>query len=301
MTKFNKPRPTKTHAPQMRNMTKRTPHKLGHAHTQHQNTLPPPKGQLIWGHHAVVAVLKQQSRDIFAVYATTQMAEKIKSILQLTSAQEKLFHIGTSQQLSTFMPANAAHQGIAIACGGKPAQALSEVLDTRASQNRNQIVLVLDQITDPQNVGAIFRLACGFDVKAIIMQNRHAPELAGACAKVAVGATEYVPHCLVTNIADTLAQLKEHNWLVSGLAGNTDDTIENGLARSAPYAQTPYTCHAVVLGAEGAGLRNRVKQMCDQILSIPMLSDTTLIDSLNVAHACAIALYEIRRQSQAPQ
>jgi len=146
------------------------------------------------------------------------------------------------------------HQGIAMKCAPLEWPALEDICE---HAEEDALILVLDQITDPHNVGAMMRLCSAFGVSALVMQDRNAPPIAGATAKVAVGCVESVPVCLVTNIANTLDSLKKQGFMVTGLAGET----------------------------------------CDQLAKIPMMSAAVpgQAESLNVATAAGIALYEARR------
>ena len=180
---------------------------------------------------------------------------------------------------------DSAHQGIAV----KAAPLEWPDLETLADQEGDGLILVLDQITDPHNVGAMLRLCSAFGVRALVMQTRKAPPLSGALAKVAVGCLETIPICLETNIANTLQNLQRLGWIVTGLAGETDMELKDAITGGGK--------HVIVMGAEGPGLRERVRKTCDQLAKIPMMSGNTLgqAESLNVATAAAIALYEARR------
>jgi 23S rRNA (guanosine2251-2'-O)-methyltransferase len=149
-------------------------------------------------------------------------------------------------------------------------------------------VLVLDSITDPQNIGALFRSAAAFGVRAIIMQDRKAPPLTGALAKAAAGAIERVQEVRVVNIARAIEQLAEMGYRTIGLEGEARETIAHAAEGAAQVA--------LVLGAEGRGLRDLVAERCDQRAHIPIAPE---MESLNVSVAGAVALYAIdsRRQT----
>ena len=135
----------------------------------------------------------------------------------------------------------------------------------------------------------MLRLCSAFDVRALVMQTRNAPPLSGATAKVAVGCLETIPVCLEVNISNTLERLKKFDWMITGLDGKTNSDLKTSIKGNKR--------NVLVMGTEGKGLRERVKKTCDQLSKIPMISNSMPghAESLNVATAAAIALYEIRR------
>ena len=237
------------------------------------------KRGLIWGQHAVLAALANPARQIHKGW----VSPAAKARLQLGS-ESRLIETPPGE-MDAILPDGAAHQGLALHCAPLPAAELDSII--RPAQG---LILVLDQITDPHNVGAMFRLASAFGARGIIMQDRKAPPLDGATAKVAVGNVETVPCATVTNIANTLLTLRETGWLVTGLAGETELTLQQALRL--PKNATVHA-NAIVLGAEGPGLRKRVRECCDQLARIPMPGGA---ESLNVATAAAIAAYEAVRE-----
>ena len=232
----------------------------------------------IWGWHAVTAVLANPRRTLHELVMTEAAEKRYAPAVPPLPAR-----ILEPHALDNLLPAGAVHQGIAV----KAAPLEWAPLESLAAET--DLVLVLDQITDPHNVGAMLRLASAFGAGALVMQDRNAPPLSGATAKVAVGCLESVPTALVTNIANTLESLKSGGFEVIGLAGETDLTLADAL--SGPGKR------ALVMGAEGPGLRPRVAATCDRLARIPMQSDGSpgSAESLNVATAAAIALYEARR------
>lgn len=192
------------------------------------------------------------------------------------------------QLLDKSLPRGASHQGIAVKAAPLEWPDLEVVAD---GVEGDGLILVLDQITDPHNVGAMLRLCSAFGVSALVMQTRHAPPLSGALAKVAVGCLETVPVCLETNISNALINLQRIGWMVTGLAGETETELSQALSGGGK--------HVIVMGAEGPGLRDRVRKTCDQLARIPMMSGNARgeAESLNVATAAGIALYEARRRS----
>jgi 23S rRNA (guanosine2251-2'-O)-methyltransferase len=176
------------------------------------------------------------------------------------------------RDLDRLLGADTVHQGVLLEAQALPPVALDEV-------DPNGILLVLDQVTDPQNVGAALRSAAAFAAAGLVMTERHSPPLMGALAKAASGALDIVPIVLVKNLAQTLAELGERGVLRVGLAEEADNTLE-----SAPLTRPL----ALVLGAEGKGLRQLTREHCDLLCRI---STQSTLASLNVSNAAAVALH----------
>ncbi len=170
------------------------------------------------------------------------------------------------------LPPDAVHQGLYVEADPLPAPSVEELA-------ADGVVLVLDQITDPHNVGAIFRSAAAFAATAIVTTARHSPEATGVLAKSASGALEHVPLVTVQNLARGLAALKERGYQTVGLDSSGEEDFAALLLR-APLA--------LVLGAEGKGLRQLTKETCDHVARLNLPGT---IQSLNVSNAAAIALY----------
>jgi 23S rRNA (guanosine2251-2'-O)-methyltransferase len=182
--------------------------------------------------------------------------------------------------IDRMLPPGAVHQGLAVRAAPLPDLALEDVclpLDGRP-------VLVLDTVTDPQNVGALFRSAAAFNARAVVMQDRKSPPLTGALAKAAAGGIELVPDVRVVNIARAVEQLAEMGYRTIGLAGEGIETLQDAAEGASQVA--------LVLGAEGKGLRELVASRCQHLARIPM---SGAMESLNVSVAGAIALYAVRR------
>ena len=239
----------------------------------------------IWGTHAALAALSNPRRTIHEVVMTEGAQGRIQLPQGCPSPK-----IVIPSALSKILGSDTAHQGIAVKAAPLEWPSLEMLAESEFEDtNGNGIILVLDQITDPHNVGAMLRLASAFGAAAIVMQNRKSPPLSGALAKVAVGCLETVPVCLETNISVTLQTLQRIGWIVTGLAGETDLTLSQALSGGGRQV--------IVMGAEGPGLRDRVRKNCDQLAKIPMMSRDIpgQAESLNVATAAGIALYEARR------
>ncbi|NNE58479.1 MAG: RNA methyltransferase [Hellea sp.] len=236
----------------------------------------------IWGFHAANAALGNSRRTIHDIFVT----DKVRDKLSLGSGHPAP-RLALPSEIDRLLPGGASHQGIALKAAPLEWPDISDIAHDAPDDG---VILVLDQITDPHNVGAMLRLCSAFGVSALVLQSRHAPPLSGALAKVAVGCLETVPVCQVTNIGNSLQDLAKTGWFITGLAGETDLDISAAVGAGGR--------RVIVMGAEGPGLRARVRTCCDQLARIPMQSAPLpgQAESLNVATAAAIALYESRRQ-----
>lgn len=190
--------------------------------------------------------------------------------------------IAPIEQFEKNLPADSVHQGIALLTAPLPNAHIDECGPVMEGQKN--LVLVLDQVTDPHNVGAIIRSATAFGAKAIITTDRHAPPESGTLAKSASGALETLPWVRVTNLSRTLDQLAEMGYWRIGLDGHANTNINE-----ADFGDNI----ALVLGAEGKGLRKGTTDHCDAIVKLP-ISGT--VESLNVSNAAAVALYVFSAQ-----
>jgi 23S rRNA (guanosine2251-2'-O)-methyltransferase len=173
------------------------------------------------------------------------------------------------------------HQGLAF-----KVQPLEGVALEDFAEPAEGIIVMLDQLTDPQNVGAIFRSALAFGAKGIVVQDRHSPVLAGALAKASAGATERLPCARVTNLSRALERLADLGWRAVGLDGSSGELLENAL---------DHRPTVLVMGSEGDGIRRLVAEHCDVLVKIPMPGG---FESLNVSNAAAVALYEASRKQR---
>lgn len=177
------------------------------------------------------------------------------------------------------LPPESVHQGAALEV--KPLK-WGSLTDLALSGPGRPLLVALDRVTDPHNVGAILRSAEVFGARAVIAPSRHSAPETGALAKTASGALERQPYLRVTNLADTLIELQSMGYIVLGLDGTGTENLPEALAELSGRA----IC--IVLGAEGPGLRDRTRDTCDRILRIPFAAD---FGSLNVSNAAAVALY----------
>ena len=234
---------------------------------------------VMYGWHTVIAALKNPARHIRKLLATENAARRISE--EGIPARISPEIVRPSSIAERLLP-DAVHQGLYLETDPLPSPAIEEL-------QAEGVVLVLDQITDPHNVGAIFRSAAAFGATAIVTTQRHSPETTGALAKAASGALEYVPLINVQNLARALAAIKQSGFLVVGLDSTGDADLAD-LALRAPLA--------LVLGAEGKGLRQLTKATCDHVARINLPGE---IKSLNVSNAAALALYVASRSSRGPR
>jgi len=232
----------------------------------------------LYGLHAVGAALANPRRRLHRAVLTARAADSLGTKLLSRVRVEP----ADADAITRLLPPGAVHQGAALSCDPLPGLGLEEAL-SGAAAGRRRVVLVLDQLSDPHNVGAILRTAAAFGVSAVVVQDRHAPPQSGALAKAASGALETVPYVEVVNIARALDQLAEAGFWRVALSGDGGEP----LARATSKGDI-----ALVLGSEGDGIRRLVREHCDTAAFIPIES---AMESLNVSNAAAIALYEIRR------
>jgi len=224
---------------------------------------------ILYGWHTVRAALENPARRIRKFLTTENAARRLTDEKVRTPRAPEIVR---PDAIAARLPPDAVHQGVYIEADPLLAPSI-ESLPT------DGIVLVLDQITDPHNVGAIFRSAAAFAATAIVTTTRHSPDATGVLAKSASGALEQLPLIAVQNLARGLAALKEHGFLVIGLDSSGDDDLAT-VALRRPLA--------LVLGAEGKGLRQLTKETCDHIARLDLPG---AIQSLNVSNAAALALY----------
>jgi 23S rRNA (guanosine2251-2'-O)-methyltransferase len=222
----------------------------------------------IYGFHSVAAALKSPRRELIRLYATPAAAERLSAEIAARGLETRIM---TLEEISARAPREAVHQGLLL-----EARPLTPI--DVAELPANGLVLVLDQITDPHNVGAILRTGAAFAVDALVTTERHSPDFAGALAKSASGGLEYVPICSVTNLARALAEMGDVGYQRIGLDSEAPIRLSDA-ALSRPLA--------LVLGAEGKGVRRLTRERCDVLARLDLPG---AIKTLNVSNACAIAL-----------
>jgi 23S rRNA (guanosine2251-2'-O)-methyltransferase len=228
-----------------------------------------PSDVILYGWHTVTAALANPARHIRRLLATENAVRRLaEEGIALRVTPELVRPDAIAARLSP----DAVHQGLLAEADPLPSPGIEDM-------DPSGIVLVLDQITDPHNVGAIMRTAAAFAVAAIVTTARHSPEATGVLAKSASGALELVPIVIVQNLARALAGLKDRGFLTVGLDSNAPDDLA-AIKLCAPLA--------LVLGAEGKGLRQLTGDTCDRLARLDLPGE---IKSLNVSNAAALALY----------
>ena len=229
-----------------------------------------PNRPRFWGKHPVAAALDNPKRRVLRAWATREGAEF------MNFPREVPVTLADVADLGRLVPHDAPHQGVVIEVEPLEDIWLGDMLGEAAELS---VLLVLDQVTDPHNVGAIVRSAAAFGAVGIVTQDRHSPPESGALAKAASGALERVPWARVVNLARALEEIGEAGFWRIGLAGEADMDLKEALG-------PPRV--ALVLGAEGPGLRQNTREHCDALARLPI---SGAVESLNVSNAAAVALY----------
>ena len=229
---------------------------------------PPADVAQLWGFHPVREALRSSRREILRLWATAEAAARLSAEIEARQVKPTIVSL---DEITARLPPDSVHQGMLL-----EARPLASI--DLADLPPNGLVLVLDQVTDPHNVGAIVRTAAAFAVDAIVTTERHSPHMTGVLAKSASGGLEHVPLCTVVNLARALETLGDMGYQRVGLDSDGPASLENtGISRPL----------ALVLGAEGKGLRRLSRENCDVLARLDMPG---AIRSLNVSNACAVAL-----------
>jgi 23S rRNA (guanosine2251-2'-O)-methyltransferase len=224
----------------------------------------------LYGLHTVRAALDNPLRERRNLLVTPNALMRLRE----TGPVEMRFTETTPKELDRLLGADAVHQGVALEVEAVSRFGLNDVPNPR-------LVVILDQLTDPHNVGAILRTACAFGADAVVTTARHSPRETGVMAKAASGALDMVPMIEVRNLGDAIEKLKERGLRVIGFDSEAPAPIR---------PRTDDTPMAIVLGAEGKGLRQRTRELCDEMVRLDMPGP---IKSLNVSNAAAIALFAV--------
>lgn len=234
----------------------------------------PNSGIWLYGYHAVTAALQNPQRKIHRLLLSRETAAELPP--ELLPAGLNYESAGRAE-FEQILPAGAVHQGIAALVSPLPA-----VFEEDLPEKEISVIVILDQVTDPHNVGAVMRSAAAFDADAVIITERNAPEETGVLAKSASGALELLPLISVSNLARTMQTLKDRGYWCVGMDGCAEKTLRD--------AALPHKV-ALIMGSEGYGLRRLTAQNCDFMVKLPI---SPRVESLNVSNAAAIALYDLK-------
>lgn len=239
----------------------------------HRPSQAPASRPRFYGRHAVLAALANPERNVRKLWGTREAlaALDIPPVIPITYAD--------AADLGRLVPGDAPHQGLVAEVDPLEDIWLGDLLQQGEGDQRP--LVVLDQVTDPHNVGAVLRSAAAFDALGIVTQDRHAPPESGALARAASGTLETVPWVRVVNLARALEEIAEAGYWRIGLTGHAKGTLAEVMGEGRI---------ALVLGAEGEGMRQNTEAHCDELARLPI---SPKVESLNVSNAAAVALYAI--------
>lgn len=235
------------------------------------------QGLILYGRHAVLAALENPARKIHKLVCTSENAVSLRAKypnLNIVTTDKK--------DIDKLVSADAVHQGFALFCSELDNLSIEELCSMTENEQKCN-VLILDQVTDPQNIGAIIRSCAAFGTKALIVQDKNSPQESGSMAKAAAGTMEMVPVVRVTNLSRAIETLKKNGFWVVGMDGYAKDNVDK---------IDKNTKLAVIMGSEGAGMRRLVEESCDITVRLPI---NPKVESLNVSTAAAVVLYELSK------
>ena len=240
--------------------------------------------QFVYGMHAVSALLANPHRLTKKLFVSQErMDQRIHDLLdKATQAKISIEKLSTQQMNQRF--ADCVHQGVVASASALPDYNESHLLALLESSKKPGLVLILDGVTDPHNLGACLRTADATGVDFVVIPKDKNASITPVVSKVACGAAESIPLVRVTNLARSMEQLKQYGVWIYGAAGEADSSL---------YQIDCTGTVAIVMGAEGEGLRRLTRERCDGLFSLPMAGS---VDSLNVSVATGVSLYEIIRQ-----
>jgi 23S rRNA (guanosine2251-2'-O)-methyltransferase len=246
----------------------------------------------IYGRHAVAAALNNPERRWYRLAVLTGQEQEAGTLIATAAAarrgNDEPIRVLDRGDFEALLPEGAVHQGLALAVEPLAEPDLEDLLRRAAILSGRSVVVVLDQVSDPRNVGAVLRSASAFGALAVVLPVHGSPPVSGALAKAASGALERVPLVRVVNLAHALDRLKEAAFWICGL----DETAPQTLAALDLGGRV-----ALVLGSEGRGMRRLVRERCDYLARLPT---GTQQSTINVSTAVAVALYELVRDRYGP-
>lgn len=237
---------------------------------------------ILYGRHPVTAAVCNRRRKINKILCTKENFEEIRNACLKNDLSPGIVNMVDKKEIDRILPREAVHQGLAAYCQELEEYTLDEICIIADELPRCH-VLILDQVTDPQNIGAIIRSCVAFDTLALILQDKNAPLETGAMAKASAGTIEHLRICRVTNLSRAINQLKDAGFWTIGMDGYAQNYIDS-IDKSGKIA--------IVMGSEGKGMRRLVEEACDSTVKLPI---SEKVESLNVSTAAAIALYEINK------
>lgn len=304
MKQKNKNKPSKTKgtpynkSSKPNNFTKKGPgKKQGAAPNKARSTPDIPKSKMpnLYGMHAVREAWLNPERDVSVLYITEQAAKQFEDVIEaarrsgLTRPAPRLIE---KQQIDKILPDGAVHQGIALCCSDAREYDIQDFI-IKYEHTDYTVLAMLDQVTDPHNIGAILRSASAFGLDGVVMQKKHAPILDGVLAKTACGAVDHIPVAHATNLARAIEELQQNGFFVYGLDERGEKDI-NDLQQEKLNGTLPRKI-LIILGSEGSGLRRLVQESCDAIVKLPTRG---AIASLNVSNAAAVAFYALSKKAE---
>ncbi|MBR1649132.1 MAG: 23S rRNA (guanosine(2251)-2'-O)-methyltransferase RlmB [Alphaproteobacteria bacterium] len=233
---------------------------------------------VIFGRHAVLAAIKNPARKIKKVLCVRENFEELKNLVSADKLQ-----ITDRREIEKLLAPDAVHQGFVMIADMLPAVSLEEIC-SRSEFLSDCHLVILDQVTDPQNIGAIIRSCAAFNSLALIVQDKNSPQESGSMLKAAAGTFENMPVCRVTNLVRAIEKLKQSGFWIIGMDGYAKAEIKDTDKRGKI---------AVIMGSEGKGMRRLTEENCDMCVRLPINPD---VESLNVSTAAAIVLYELNRK-----
>ncbi len=237
---------------------------------------------ILYGRHPVISAIANQQRLINTIFCTKENCEELKKTCLQAQRDTNIIKIIDKKEIEQLLPRDSVHQGFAAKVQPLPEYSIEEICDLAQNQNDCHI-LILDQVTDPQNIGAIIRSCVAFNTLALIVQDKNSPAESGTMAKASAGMIEYLPICRVTNLSRAIEQLKQVGFWTIGMDGYATSTI--GEIKKGGK-------NAIIMGSEGKGMRRLVEESCDITVRLPI---SPKVESLNVSTAAAIVLYEISK------
>ncbi len=242
--------------------------------------------RVIYGFHSITSLIRIDPLSIKEIFIDEYRTDgRVSDLMKLIEIHKIKYHLSNKERLDGFV-ASQKHQGVVAKIYEVKDKYITIEDIVEADQSSPLLILILDGIEDPHNLGACFRVADAMGVSAIVCPKDNAVGLNATVRKVASGGAESVPFVVVTNLARTIRYLKDNGVFIYG----TDDTSDKSLSQIDFNGSI-----ALIMGSEGKGMRRLTKELCDDIFSIPMLGQ---VESLNVSVASGICLYEINRQKK---